>query len=211
MSDTFGEGQNWFYVREGRRQGPFDRRRLLEALVALDQPEATLVWRGGLGEWTRAGDLKELRDELPPPIPRDAAADASDHAAIASPPPLPTEDEIATTLDTSPEGGTKALAGEEEDEPEERASGSPASPDETEEALRRRRRHRKRRHSESWLTPRLLRLLAMFLLLVLVLWFLLHRLNEMPAGRVILEGALRPCGLSARRPPPPPPPSSERR
>jgi hypothetical protein len=193
MSDTFGEGQNWFYVREGRRQGPFDRRRLLEALIALDQPEGTLVWRSGLGAWTRAGDLKELRDDLPPPIPRDAAADASDRAAIAPPPPLPTEDEIATTLDTSPESEAKTPAEEQEgDEPEGRASSPPGSPGETEEALRRRRRHRKRRHSESRLTPRLLRLLAMFLILALVLWFLLHRLNEMPAGRIILEGALRP-------------------
>ena len=64
----------WYFVQEGQRIGPVEREildeRIREAAVHAD----TLVWRAGLADWRRAGDVAEL--EVPPSLP-------------AMPPPLP--------------------------------------------------------------------------------------------------------------------------
>jgi hypothetical protein len=194
----------WFYVSEGRRQGPVDRRGLVAALLAQDVPESTLVWRSGLHAWTRAGDLQELKIELPPPLPQEGGA-----TDTTPPPPLPTED-----------GTFKIGAPPEEDEEEDDdeddleppatdASGAPVA------GRRRRRRRRKRKHSDKTShRPRVLELLALFLVLALVLWFLLRRMNQVPEGTIIYQGRVIPVPdavrVSAGRPLGAPPPSWER-
>jgi hypothetical protein len=194
----------WFYVSEGRRQGPVDRRGLVAALLAQDVPESTLVWRSGLHAWTRAGDLQELKIELPPPLPQEGSA-----ADTTPPPPLPTEDGTFK-IGAPPEEDDEEDDEEDELEPSATdASGAPAA------KRRRRRRRRKRKHSDKTShRPRVLELLALFLVLALVLWFLLRRMNQVPEGTIIYQGRLAPApdavSVSAGRPLPPPPPSSER-
>jgi hypothetical protein len=67
------------------------------------------------------------------------------------------------------------------------AADVPATPDEG-SGMRRRRKHRHRtpRDKRQWLLPLLLVLLA----LMIGLWLLLRRMNEVPPGRIILQGAL---------------------
>jgi hypothetical protein len=201
------EDQNWFYVSEGRRQGPLDRRGLVQALLAQDAPERTLVWRSGLNAWTRAGDLQDLRIELPPPIPGQA-----DPPFRIDTPPLPTEDGTVAPIGLPTEGDPDDEEEDEEDElepPPTDASGAPTG------GRRRRRRRRKRKHSEKTSRkPRVLELLALFLVLALVLWFLLRRMNQVPEGTILYQGRLRPVpdmgvrAVSAGTPLPPRPPSS---
>jgi GYF domain 2 len=61
--------QSWFYLDNGRRVGPLDTARLLEAIVGSQNPRAVRVWRAGLQEWELAGALQELNSQLPPPTP----------------------------------------------------------------------------------------------------------------------------------------------
>jgi hypothetical protein len=174
------EDQNWFYVREGRREGPFDRRALIQALLALDAPESTLVWRSGLAHWTRAGELQELRLELPPPIPKDPARRETS-GGTAEPPPVP-----------GTEGAARAAESDDEEEDDEVDAPEGAATDgsPTGEGGRRRRRRRKRKHSEAGFNPRVLQLAALFLMLALVVWLLLRRMNQLPEGTVIYHGRL---------------------
>jgi hypothetical protein len=128
--------------------------RLVDLILAGEIPETTLIWHQGLSEWQMAGDLDEIRRELPPPLPLPA-------------PSLP-EGEPASGLPTDPPDAAAELG-----------EGS---------ATRRRRKHRHRspRDEKQWLLP----LLLILLTLMIGLWLLLRRMNEVPAGRIILQGSL---------------------
>jgi hypothetical protein len=199
----------WFYIHEGRRHGPVELSRLVDLILAQELPEDCLIWRAGMPEWVRAHALEEIKRELPPPVPMSAA--------MPSPsPPEPHEDE---------EDGEDEESFEEEDVAEQEphssepgaavpgAPGSevppaPPSADESPAAARHHRhRHRHRRPMVArqtflrrWLVP----LVIVLLSLMIGLWWLLVRMNEVPSGRVIIrEGALgRPI------PPPRPAPRS---
>ena len=144
----------WFYAHGGRRHGPVDVSRLVDLILAGEIPETTLIWHPGLSEWVMAGDLDEIRRELPPPLPVPAAS-------------LP-ENDPAAGLPTDPPDPAASLG-----------EGS---------GLRRRRKHRHRnqRGKTQWLLP----LLVVLLLLMIGLWLLLRRMNEVPPGRIILQGSL---------------------
>ena len=180
MNNLSGEPANWFYVLDSRRQGPFDRAGLIRELLALEAPEGVLVWRTGLLAWTKAGVLDELKRELPPPLPGSLVA-----AAEGSPEPLPDLP------------GSDALDGEETPDPDKVTDSVPdgdmvtgtggGGTDEgsAAEKRRRRRRHRKPRAAlPSYLLP----LVLLFLAVMLGLWFLLRRMNEVPPGRIIQQG-----------------------
>jgi hypothetical protein len=189
------EDQNWFYVHEGRREGPFDRRALIQALLGRDAPEKTLVWRSGLSHWTRAGELQELRLELPPPIPREAMP-GEPGVADEPLPPVPPDQEAG--------GGSSSGVEDEDDgddEPDPPAAGQGANGTPTQRPAEgeasgtdadssRRRRRRKRKHTEPAYNPRVLQLAVLFLMLALVVWFLLRRMNQFPEGTVIDHGRL---------------------
>jgi hypothetical protein len=177
---------NWFYVLDSRRQGPFDRNGLVRELLALEAPEGVLVWRTGLPAWTKAGILDELKRELPPPLP--GALDEPPETSPLDLPDLPTEEDETSPAapeegqDSSPDGGSEATTAEGEAE-----EGTTA------EQRRRRRRHRKPRASgpPSYLLP----LVLLFLAVMLGLWFLLRRMNEVPPGRIIQQGDVGVTGL----------------
>ncbi|HXB57205.1 MAG TPA: DUF4339 domain-containing protein [Vicinamibacteria bacterium] len=144
----------WFYAHGGRRHGPVDVSRLVDLILAGEIPETTLIWHPGLSEWVMAGDLDEIRRELPPPLPVSA--------------PSLSENDPATGLSSD---STDAAA--------ELGEGS---------GMRRRRkhRHRNKRDKTQWLLP----LLVVLLVLMIGLWLILRRMNEVPSGRIILQGSL---------------------
>jgi GYF domain 2 len=180
------EDPNWFYVHEGRREGPFDRRELIQALLARDAPEKTLVWRSGLSHWTKAGEIQELRLELPPPIPREAQP--REAAASGEPPPVRAEGEAA--VGSAPRAVGSGDDEDEDDDEPDTPEGAGSERSGSDEARRRRRRRRKRTHTEPAFNPRVLQLAAFFLMLALVVWLLLRRMNQFPEGTVIDHGRL---------------------
>jgi hypothetical protein len=190
------EDPSWFYVHDGRREGPFDRRGLIQALLAQDAPEKTLVWRSGLSHWTKAGELQELRLELPPPIPRDALP--REAAGSPEPPPIPVEGDASA-------GSALAAVGSADDEDDEddepdTPEGAASEGSGSDEERRRRRRRRKRKHTEPAFNPRVLQLAALFLMLALVVWFLLRRMNQFPEGTVIDHGRLEALPMETTSP-----------
>lgn len=186
MNNLSSGTANWFYVRDGRRQGPFDRAGLVRELLSLDAPEGVLVWRTGLSAWSRAGSLDELKRELPPPLP--GVPSATIGASSVPVPDLPGADDLSGAPENDEaigeakggsfsEGDLVTGASEGKDD----AAGLSAA-----EQRRRRRRHRKPR--AAGLPSYLLPLALLFLAVMLGLWFLLRRMNEVPPGRIIQQG-----------------------
>src|SRR5262249_3065291 len=58
--------ERWFYAKDNRRQGPFPRQQLVEALLGQPDPPNSLVWRHGLPAWTPAGEVPEIDRHLAP-------------------------------------------------------------------------------------------------------------------------------------------------
>jgi GYF domain 2 len=175
MTTASGEGKRWFYVREGRRHGPVETTKLVDLVVAGEVPEDALVWHSGLPEWLPAREVEDIRRELPPPVPtpRDP------------PPPDPVPKEVGEGTGTAIPG--EAVAGEGAEDPD-----APAGPEsEGSENGQKRRRKRKHRHRASkrrpaWLWP----LVVVLVGLMIFLWWLLRRMNEVPPGRIIQTGSL---------------------
>ncbi len=58
----------WLYLLDGASRGPIDVEDLID-LVLTSIPEDTKVWHPGLEGWVRASQLREIADEIPPPLP----------------------------------------------------------------------------------------------------------------------------------------------
>src|SRR5207253_8760180 len=80
----------WFYVQEDQRRGPVDLDVLVEMLASGQLPDGTLVWRHGLKEWAPAGQVGEVADQLPPPLPGGKPAPMPPVPEEEQPPPIPT-------------------------------------------------------------------------------------------------------------------------
>ena len=67
-------GQASYYVAyDGQQAGPFDAARLRADSGSGRLTRDTLVWKQGMAQWTRAGDVAELQslfEQLPPPLPK---------------------------------------------------------------------------------------------------------------------------------------------
>jgi hypothetical protein len=108
------------------------------------------------------------------------------------PPPIPVQE--GTAAEREGLGEAEALAAG--------LLGDPTVDGPSHSGGRRRRRHRTRYRiapsRSRWLLP----LLVMVLVVVVVLWYLLRRVNEVPQGRIILEGAIwDDTSAPSRRPP----------
>jgi hypothetical protein len=176
--------ENWFYVQDGRRQGPLTRPELVRELLTLEAPEAALVWRTGLPAWTKASLVDELRRELPPPVP--GALSLPEAEPEHPMPDLPAD-----------EGPSPAHAGEADEseggDGDEEALGpgdEAARADEGSSEARRRRRRSSRKARPKAPPPYLLPLVLLFLAVMVGLWLLLRRMNEVPPGRIIHQGAV---------------------
>jgi mutual gliding-motility protein MglA len=58
----------WFYLLDGAQRGPLDVEELID-LVLTSIPESTKVWHPGLEGWVLANQLRQIADEIPPPVP----------------------------------------------------------------------------------------------------------------------------------------------
>ena len=58
----------WFYLLDGAQRGPIDVEDLVD-LVLTSIPESTKVWHPGLEGWVRANQVRQIADEIPPPVP----------------------------------------------------------------------------------------------------------------------------------------------
>jgi hypothetical protein len=172
MGPSGGGTRRWFYVRDGRRLGPVETARLVDLVLSGEVQEEALVWHSGLPEWLRAREVEEIRRELPPPVP------------VASPPPP--EAEASEDLAVEPDGVAVHDYGPF---PEAVAPAGAETPGEL--SGRRRRRKRKHRHHRdtrrrpAWLWP----LAVVLVALMIFLWWLLRRMNEVPPGRIIQTGS----------------------
>ena len=66
-----GEGlrpDQWLYLLDGSQRGPIDVENLVD-LVLTTIPESTKVWHPGLENWVQASQVREIADEIPPPLP----------------------------------------------------------------------------------------------------------------------------------------------
>jgi hypothetical protein len=119
-----------------------------------------------------AGEIPETTLIWHPGLSEWVTAGDQDEIRRELPPPLPgpapSEGEPAAGLLTDPP-----------DEPADLGEGSG-------QRRRRKHRHRSPRDKTQWLLP----LLLILLFLMIGLWLLLRRMNEVPAGRIILQGSL---------------------
>ena len=155
----------WFYIQNGRRCGPADLLGLVDLIIKVEIPEDALVWHSGLTEWVKASDLPEIRSELPPPVPP-----ARRGAALVAPVGSLEADEIEALAETPEAPGAPPRSHERRDHHRHKSQ--------TKVAGSRRR----------WLTMVLVVLAA----LMVGLWLLLKRFNEVPAGVIIREGSAGP-------------------
>jgi CheY-like chemotaxis protein/signal recognition particle receptor subunit beta len=58
----------WLYLLDGAQRGPIDVEDLID-LVLTSIPENTKVWHPGLEGWVQANQVREIADEIPPPLP----------------------------------------------------------------------------------------------------------------------------------------------
>jgi CheY-like chemotaxis protein/signal recognition particle receptor subunit beta len=66
-----GEGlrrDQWLYLLDGAQRGPIDVENLID-LVLTSIPQNTKVWHPGLEGWVHANQVREIADEIPPPLP----------------------------------------------------------------------------------------------------------------------------------------------
>jgi len=181
MSDSTGEARRWFYVREGRRHGPVETTRLVDLVLGGEVSEDALVWHSGLPEWRKARDVEEISHELPPPVP----------STPAPPPPDPVPKMLAEEGEPSATNPAPGAG--------EAARTEPSGPADLEDLSngQKKRRKRKHRHRDSKRRPPWLWPLAVVLVgLMIFLWWLLRRMNEVPPGRIIQTGSFleRPRG-----------------
>lgn len=164
----------WFYLQNGRRHGPVDLYGLVDLILKQELTEDTLVWHSGLSEWVKASEREEIRRELPPPVPLSAR-----ETALAAPMPV--------------------LEAEELEGLEDPLARSASATHEYERTDSHRRRHSSRKAaaaSRRWLAV----VLAVLVALMIGLWWLLKRINEVPPGQVIIrEGrsTTAPIGVPA--------------
>jgi membrane protease subunit (stomatin/prohibitin family) len=66
-------GAEWYIAFDGKQSGPLDRGALRQGVAAGKLTRDTLVWRTGMAQWSKAGEVQELSDlvsEVPPPLPQ---------------------------------------------------------------------------------------------------------------------------------------------
>jgi hypothetical protein len=178
MNPSSGQTRRWFYVREGRRLGPVDTDRLVDLVLSGEVSEEALVWHSGLTEWLRAREIEEIRHELPPPVP------------AAPPPPAPELPEGPENPRIDPPGSEANADAVSDGSSPGLAEGalSEAPGDDNGHRRRRKRKHRHRDASKrrpTWLWP----LVVVLVALMVFLWWLLRRMNEVPPGRIIQTGS----------------------
>jgi len=158
----------WFYVAEGRRQGPVELTRLVELILSGTIPEDTLVWYAGRPDWIPACRIAEIAHELPPPLPKAEPA-----------PPALTLAELG--VERTVEGGVAVEAAPPAIPPG--AEGPATSAGDARHAHHHRHHHHQKRHRyvvianpwwKRWIIPFVVALIG----LGLFLWLYLMHINQ---------------------------------
>jgi len=76
--------ERWFYAHNLQRRGPVSLAQLAEAVLTQADPRATLIWRKGFAEWTRAEDVPEVERKIAPFLARKEAEEAARRAPAAA-------------------------------------------------------------------------------------------------------------------------------
>lgn len=69
--------ERWFYSQSHQRRGPVPLNELVESVLAQGEPRATLIWRKGFADWTRAEDIPEVERRIAPFLAKKAAEAAA--------------------------------------------------------------------------------------------------------------------------------------
>jgi hypothetical protein len=72
--------ERWFYSQNHQRRGPVPLNQLVESVLAQNEPRATLVWRKGFADWTRAEDIPEVERRIVPFLARKEEEEAARRA-----------------------------------------------------------------------------------------------------------------------------------
>ncbi|MCG6920876.1 MAG: GYF domain-containing protein [Acidobacteria bacterium] len=72
--------ERWFYSQSHQRRGPVPLNQLVESVLAQKEPRATLVWRKGFADWTRAEDIPEVERRIVPFLARKEEEEAARRA-----------------------------------------------------------------------------------------------------------------------------------
>jgi hypothetical protein len=188
-------GKRWFYVRDGRRHGPVEVGDIVGHILAGDLPEDALVWHTGLPEWVAARDVEAIRLELPPPVPvppapepvlRDDAEDEDEEYEEED----EDHDDEENGEDEAPLAAVEGAASGAPPGSDPSAKEPPAIPAAGPGSRKRRRKRKRRAHTSkrrpAWLWP----LVVILVGLMIGLWWLLIRMNEVPPGRIIQTGRI---------------------
>lgn len=57
--------EKYFYIKNDTQHGPFT----VEQLRSKKIDRETMVWKNGMDEWVPAGEVPEIAELLPPPLP----------------------------------------------------------------------------------------------------------------------------------------------
>lgn len=98
--DTAAE---WYYVGHYGQLGPLTLTQMKELTIDGVISHETYVWRQGMGDWSVAGSVAELRNEL------GSLAPAAPPAAPFSPPPMPTATRTMSPLAPEPYSAPPSL------------------------------------------------------------------------------------------------------
>jgi hypothetical protein len=77
--------ERWFFAHGQQRRGPLPLSGLVESVLGQPDPRAVLVWRKGLGEWTRAEDVPEVERGLDALLARPEPVSAAARRAPVEP------------------------------------------------------------------------------------------------------------------------------
>lgn len=62
--------EKYFYIKNDTQYGPFT----VEQLRSKKIDRETMVWKNGMDEWLPAGEVPEIAELLPPPMPKKGVA-----------------------------------------------------------------------------------------------------------------------------------------
>ena len=102
--------ERWFYAHNLQRRGPVPLAQLVESVLAQSDPRATLVWRKGFADWTRAEDIPEVERKVAPFLARKEAQEAARRAPVAPSPAPPVPAHVAAPR-PAPQGSSALIYG----------------------------------------------------------------------------------------------------
>jgi len=99
--------ERWFYAQNLQRRGPVPLAQLVESVLGQADPRATLVWKKGFADWTRAEDVPEVERRITPFLAKKEA----EEAALRAPAPLAPVVPAPASRRAEPQGSSALIYG----------------------------------------------------------------------------------------------------